>query len=119
MAQQLAQLAKGSALLEGRGEVNEDDLGLVRRVTFDSIRVDRRVILDCLAGHEESVSITTLADETRLSQSSVSRRVEELHGLGVVKWEQPVAGFDESCVWLSDLAGQLLKGATSHSEKST
>lgn len=49
LAQQLCQLAKGSALLAGRDLVDEDDFLLVRRVAFDSIPSTRRRILDALA----------------------------------------------------------------------
>ncbi len=48
LAQQLAQLAKGSALLEGRQAVNGEDCRLVRRVAFDCIPAMRRRVLDAL-----------------------------------------------------------------------
>lgn len=48
LAQQLAQLARGSALLDGRSEVNEDDFALVRRVAFDSMPPLRSEILRTL-----------------------------------------------------------------------
>ena len=53
LAQQLAQLAKGSALLAGRDLVNEEDFLLVRRVAFDSIPATRRRILDALASGKQ------------------------------------------------------------------
>jgi hypothetical protein len=48
LAQQLAQLAKGSALIGARGCVDEEDYRLVRRVGFDSIPAARRRLLDTL-----------------------------------------------------------------------
>ncbi len=53
LAQQLCQLAKGSALLAGRDLVDEDDFLLVRRVAFDSIPATRRRILDALASGKQ------------------------------------------------------------------
>jgi hypothetical protein len=50
LAQQLAQLAKGSALLDGRDHVNAVDMALVTRVAFDSMPAARRS-LDYLAKH--------------------------------------------------------------------
>ncbi len=46
LAQQLCQLAKGSALLVGRTAVEGEDLDLVQRVAFDCIPATRRQVLD-------------------------------------------------------------------------
>ncbi len=46
MAQQLAQLAKGSALLGGRAEVNALDHRVAQRAAFDSIPPIRRKLID-------------------------------------------------------------------------
>jgi len=48
LAQQLAQLAKGSALLSGKTEVNEEDYPLVQRVALDCIPKARRTLLEAL-----------------------------------------------------------------------
>ncbi len=47
-AEQLAQLAKGSALLENRANMIDEDYTLVRKAVFDCIPVTRRKILDTL-----------------------------------------------------------------------
>jgi len=108
LAQQLEQLARGSALLDGRLAVDSNDVALVERVAFDSIRADRRAILDTLRSKRQ-FSVTQLATAARLSQPSVSRRVEELQGLGLVEWERSDS-FDESLVRLGEHALQLLAG---------
>ena len=46
LAQQLCQLAKGSALLVGRPAVGPEDLDLVQRVAFDCIPDKRRQVVD-------------------------------------------------------------------------
>ncbi|MEO8593495.1 MAG: hypothetical protein ABI759_09240 [Candidatus Solibacter sp.] len=48
LAQQLAQLAKGSALLDGRDAVNAEDYRLVKRAAMDCIPPGRRTIVDAL-----------------------------------------------------------------------
>ncbi len=48
IAQQLAQLAKGSALIAGRSEVCVEDYALAKRAGLDSIPPIRRKILDAL-----------------------------------------------------------------------
>jgi hypothetical protein len=54
LAQQLAQLAKGSALIMKRSEVEEDDYELVKRVAFDCIPAPRRSVIDALLRGERS-----------------------------------------------------------------
>ena len=46
LPQQLAQLARGSALLDGRSEVSDRDLDLVKRVAFDCMPPVRKAILE-------------------------------------------------------------------------
>jgi len=53
LAQQFAQLAKGSALVRERSEVGDDDYGLVKRVAFDCIPTSRRRLLDALISGEK------------------------------------------------------------------
>jgi hypothetical protein len=53
LAQQLAQLTKGSAVLDGRDVANEDDYELSKRVAFDCIPTARRKILNCLISGNE------------------------------------------------------------------
>ena len=76
LPQQLSQLAKGSALLDGRHQVDEADLWLVRRAAFDSIPASRRAVLDVLAG---GGSLKDLS----MPKSTLAYAVEELtaHGL--------------------------------------
>jgi len=111
LAQQLAQLPRGSAMLDGRGEVNEYDLSLVRRVAFDSVRADRRAILETLEQEPGGMAITALAERVGLSQPTTSRRIEELKGLGLVQCEGLGLDFSAQEARLSDLARRLLEDA--------
>jgi hypothetical protein len=87
LAQQLAQLAKGSALLDARPVVNEADYAMVRRVAFDCMPPVRGRILGALiAGDsprtlnipgstrhyaEEELKAQGLLDGSRLSELAV------------------------------------------------
>jgi len=48
LPQQFAQLARGSCVLAGRSEINDDDLALVRRAAFDSLLPQRKKVLGAL-----------------------------------------------------------------------
>jgi DNA-binding transcriptional ArsR family regulator len=107
LGQQFAQLTRGSALLDGRISVNSTDLALVKRVAFDSVRKDRRDILEALWRGHKAVSGSDLARITRLPQSTVSRRLEELRGMelvDVIEDDGVVGGLAK----LSDLALSFL-----------
>jgi len=77
LAQQLCQLAKGSALLGGRDLVDEEDFLLVRRVAFDSIPATRRRILDALASGKQP-------SEAGLPYSTCNYAVLDLRSLKLV-----------------------------------
>jgi len=53
LAQQLAQLAKGSALLGERAEVDDGDLQLVRRAAFDCMPPMRKALLEAVMRGED------------------------------------------------------------------
>lgn len=108
LAQQFVQLARGSALLDRRADVNDADVAVVERVAFDSIRADRWAILDALRS-KDVLSVAELAKVSKLSQPSVSRRVEELEGLGMLDYSRD-ENFSQSQVRLSTLARELLAG---------
>jgi hypothetical protein len=48
LAQQLSQLAKGSALLDGRPDAGEQDYTIVKRVAFDCIPTRRRKVIEAV-----------------------------------------------------------------------
>jgi len=81
LAQQLAQLAKGSALIRGRTEVEQEDLSLVQRVAFDCIPAARRRLLDTLMRDEKP-------EASGLPSSSLSYIKEELQAVGLLTGEK-------------------------------
>ena len=93
LAQQLAQLAKGSALLAGRKVATEDDYRLVQRAGFDCIPAVRRKVLDVLIAGED-------INRAKLPVSSVGYAEEELSWLGLT-----------ASLSLSSLARDLLRQA--------
>ena len=82
LAKQLAQLAKGSALLEGREQVNEEDLKLVQRVAFDCLPQNRLKILDHLIESCDSPGMMMLPPD--LPSTTLHYAEEELEALHVL-----------------------------------
>lgn len=93
LGQQLAQLAKGSALLGLRNIVTVEDLDLVRRVAFDCIPASRRKVLDAMRFHQDLSRIG-------LPASTLKCAIEELQSQQLV-----------SDKWLSQCAVGLLQKA--------
>jgi hypothetical protein len=98
LAQQLAQLAKGSAFLVSRPEVNDIDINVVRRVALDCIPPIRRRIIEALIEGKKSTALG-------LPHSTRSYAEEELKVLGLTR--EGSLGL----VRLSELAQALVKQA--------
>jgi hypothetical protein len=92
LAQQLAQLAKGSALLDGRAIVGEDDYRVVQRAALDCIVTNRRAVITSL--------IAGADPKAKLPASTRFYVEEELEAQGLLQNRR-----------LSPLATDLLKGA--------
>ena len=98
LGQQLAQLAKGSALLGPRGEVDDEDMAVVRRVAFDCIPQNRWTILKTLAEGKMQCEISLPAKTKQYA-------MEELEALGLTTKENGAA-------WtLTQFAADLLRAA--------
>jgi hypothetical protein len=81
LAQQLAQLAKGSALIGARNSAEQEDYCLVQRVGFDCIPTVRRKLLDTLIRGEK-------ADKCQLPSSTLSYVKEELQLLDLLRGDE-------------------------------
>ena len=80
LSQQLSQLAKGSALLDGRDEVSVGDYALVKRVAFDCIPTTRRKMFQALLNGN---SIASAAPASTLRYGA-----EDLQALGLLEERQ-------------------------------
>jgi len=96
LAQQLAQLTKGAALLSGRDAANSEDIALTRRVAFDCIPTLRRTIIGFLIASQD-------LNEINLPVSTVSYTFEDLELVGL--------GLKKNGWGLSPFAKQLLETA--------
>ena len=109
LAQQLAQLAKGSALLAGRDCVNEEDFGVARRAGFDSIPAARRKLIEALMRGKHRSAIM-LASALKLPWSTYHYAMMDLKSLGLVD-----SSYDheegETVQWLTRQAKRLLREA--------
>jgi hypothetical protein len=77
LPQQLCQLARGSALLDGRSDVNEEDYSVVWRVAFDSVPSVRTAILMAIQSGQSTYSLG-------LPKATVERATEDLTLAGVL-----------------------------------
>ena len=107
MAQELAQLARGSAILIGRNETNEEDFQIALRVGMDSIPANRRRALKYLIEEERCWTNGELEKATGLPPTMISRLIGDLIGLGIVA-EQERQDFGNNAIALSSEARRLL-----------
>jgi hypothetical protein len=77
LPQQLCQIARGSALLDGRSEVTEDDYKLVWRAAFDSLPPARIAVLKAILEGKSPFSLG-------LPKATIDRAVEDLELSGVL-----------------------------------
>jgi hypothetical protein len=94
LPQQLSQIARGSALLDGRAEVNADDYKLVCRAAFDSLPPERFAVLQAIREKQSPFSIG-------LPKATTDRALEDLELSGVLTPEHK----------LSEQTKELLTGA--------
>jgi hypothetical protein len=64
LAQEIVQLTKGSAHLEGRASTSEDDFKIARRAAFDSIPASRRKLIDTIL-IEKAINPLVMPKSTR------------------------------------------------------
>ncbi|HKV49286.1 MAG TPA: hypothetical protein VJN69_14420 [Candidatus Acidoferrales bacterium] len=98
LPQQLAQLARGSALLDGRSEINEQDYRVVVRAAFDSLLPARLMALKRIARTGKPY-----ATATETPSAVIARAIEDL--------QHPDIGMLTSNGDLSEHAKALLKQA--------
>ena len=77
LAQQLCQLAKGSALLTGRATVAEEDYQLIQRAAFDSMPPARAKILNALI-------VGQSLNDISLPASTRTYALQELEAQGLI-----------------------------------
>ena len=109
LAQQLCQLAKGSALLARRETVTDEDVAIVQRAGMDCIPTTRRKIIEVLMRGKHRSSIM-LGSALKMAWSTYSYAKADLASLGLVD-----SSFDheegETVQWLTREAKRLLREA--------
>lgn len=99
LSQQMLQLSKGSALLDHRSEVSDDDYALAVRVAFDTLPDEKRLVLRAVIDGKHP-------RETGLPASTISYATGDLEALGLLD-KTTVA----NCVRLTPKATKLLTAA--------
>ena len=109
LAQQLCQLAKGSALLARRETVTNEDVAIVQRAGMDCIPTTRRKIIEVLMRGKHPSSIM-LGSALKMAWSTYTYAKADLKTLGLVD-----SSFDhvegETVQWLTRHAKRLLRQA--------
>ena len=109
LAQQLGQLAKGSALLAGRQTVTDEDVAIVQRAGTDCIPATRRRIIEVLMRGKHRSAIM-LASALKMPWSTYHYAMMDLKSLGLVD-----SSYDheegETVQWLTRPARRLLREA--------
>jgi hypothetical protein len=88
IAQQLFKLGQGLALISGRAVIDDDDIAILVRVTFDSMPPKRRKVLEKLA-RDTSATTEELEAALDLCESATQEAMVDLIMLGVCKQEVP------------------------------
>ncbi len=78
LPQELAQIARGAAVLAGRGEVDEEDYRLVQRAAMDCIPATRRQVLESLIKGQNAYT-------SGPASSLVQRTLDDLELVGIVE----------------------------------
>lgn len=99
LAQQFCQLAKGSARLEARTEVEAADLAVAQRVAFDTLPPNRAAVLRSLLNGAPATEATT-----GLKRHALHRAVEDLKELDMLDRDGKLAADKRT---LAGIAGLL------------
>ncbi len=78
LPQQFAQVGRGWAVLQGRGEINDADYALIRRTALDCIPPERRQVMEALVAGKPPYS-------TGLPPAVAERALEDLEAVGLVQ----------------------------------
>lgn len=89
LPQELCQIARGSALIDGRAEVNEDDYRLVCRSALNSLPPARCTVLQALGKSKSPLS-------TGLPKTTVVRALEDLQLAGILDSKQSLTSSAET-----------------------
>lgn len=81
----LFNLAKGHALINGRTFLKNEDLDIVKAVTFSSMPHDRSEFLKLLAKHEGKLTTSQIEKELNCSDDTARRTMKIFEILGIVK----------------------------------
>ncbi len=84
IAQQLFKLGQGLALINGRAVIDDDDIAILVRVTFDSMPPKRRKVLDLLARVGPATTVQ-LEAALGLGESATQEGMYDLIMLGICK----------------------------------
>ncbi len=84
--QQLANLARGHAMLTGRNYItSEEDLPMIIKVVLSTAPIERVTIFDVLLAHEGVLNVNQITQSLHVSEHTARRTMLELDILGLVE----------------------------------
>jgi hypothetical protein len=87
--QQLANLARGHALLTGRNYITSDeDLPMIVKVVLSTAPIERVTIFDILLAHNGELNVNQITRSLRVSEHTAERTMLELTILGLVDMDK-------------------------------
>jgi hypothetical protein len=95
LAQELAQVGRGWAVLIGLAEVGEEEFALIKRAGLDSIPPIRKEVFMALVGGKSAYSLG-------LPESSVNRALEDLNAIGRTEGDRKSRQLSEKAQALLD-----------------
>lgn len=96
--QQLANLAKGHALLTGRNYVSLEDLPLIVRVVLSTAPMERITIFDILLANNGILTVNQITEFLNVSEPTARRTMTELKALGLVNMQKADAVCEDGIV---------------------
>ncbi len=85
LVKQFMKLAQGVAVLNGNGEVGNEELFVIRRVVWDSAPPLRRQVMEAFSDRSARVAHRDLKAMTDLPGSTLSRQLEDLCLIGLLR----------------------------------
>jgi hypothetical protein len=87
--QQLANLARGHALLTGRNYITvQDDIPMIVKVVLSTAPIERVTIFDILLAHKGVLNVNQITESLQVSPPTARKTMLELHILGLVNMQE-------------------------------
>jgi hypothetical protein len=120
MAALLHNVARGHAIIQGRRQLNEDDIQICIDLAFNSMSTDRQLLLEFLLRNDGRASTTDITKNLNVSKPTALALMETLRVLGVVTMDEEEVFNEPKTIHLKEdfrwFLGEDFKGLRGGSE---